>query len=77
MSLRMVGCVDINGVDRRFSLDLRLGLLGLLLLNLRAVILIVLGCKFSCNLTVEGDKFGFVLLQLVLLAVTQCPFGFD
>ena len=55
--------MDIYGLDRRLSLDLRLGLSGLLLLNIRAIILIVVDslsvvryfvgwCKFSRNLTV-------------------------
>ena len=55
------------------------GTLGLLLLNLRAVIPIVFdshsvvrhfvgGGKFSRTLAVEGGKFGFELPQLVLLA---------
>ena len=67
MSLRRVGCVDINSVDCRFYLDIRLRMLGLLLLILCAVILIVFRCKFSGNLAVEGGKFGFELLQLILL----------
>ena len=71
MSLRSVVCVDIYGIDCRFSLDLQLGLLGLLLLILSAIILIVVDSlsvvryfvgvyKFSRNLAVEGGKFGFV-----------------
>ena len=71
--------MDINYVNRRFNLDFCLRLFGLLLLILRAVILIVVdshtvarhfvgGCKFSRYLAVEGCKFGFELLQLVLLA---------
>lgn len=63
MSLRSVSCVGIDGVDCRFSLDLRLRLRRLLLFNLRAVILIVFWSKFSGNLTVKGSKFGFELLS--------------
>ena len=62
--------MDIYSLDCRFSLDLRLRLLGLLLLILSAVILIVVDSllvvrhfvgwgKFSRNLAVEGGKFGF------------------
>ena len=69
MSLRRVGCVDIYGIDGRFSLYLRLILLGLFLLILCAVILIVVdsivvvrhfvgGSQFSGYLAVEGGKFG-------------------
>ena len=58
MSRRRVGCVDINGIDCRFCLYIRLNLLGLLLLILSAVILIMVDshsvvrhfvgwCKFS------------------------------
>ena len=35
--------MDIYRIDSRFSIDLRLGLSGLLLLVLRAIILIVVG----------------------------------
>ena len=70
ISLRSVCWVDIYSLDCRFSLDLRLRLLGLLLLILCAVILIMVDClvvvrhfvgwsKFSCNLAVKGSKFGF------------------
>ena len=63
--------MDIYGLDSRFSLDLRLSLRGLLLLNLSAVIFIVVDSlsvvryfvgvyKFSRNLAVECGKFGFV-----------------
>lgn len=48
------------GKDCRFSLYIRLRPLGLLLLNLRAVILIVFWGKFSRIFTIEGSKFGFV-----------------
>ena len=59
--------MDINGIDCRFSLYIRLRLLGLLLLNLRAVIPIMVdslsvvrhfvgGCKSSRNLAVEGGN---------------------
>ena len=41
MSLLRGSCVDIYGIDCRFSLDIWLRLLGLPLLNLRAIILIV------------------------------------
>ena len=79
MSLLRGSCVDIYGLDSRFNLDLRLRLLGLPLLNLRAIILIVVDSlsvvrhfvgwnKFSRYLAVEGSKFGLELLQLVLLA---------
>ena len=68
MSLRRVSCVDIYSISCRFSLYHRLWLRGLLLLILYAVILIVFGSQFSGNHAVEGDKFGFELLQLVLLA---------
>ena len=40
-SPRRVCCVEINGINCRFSLYIRLRLLGLLLLILYAVILIV------------------------------------
>ena len=60
MPLRSVGCMDIYCIDCCFNLDLRLGLSGLLLLNLRAVILIVFPSKFSRNLAVEGSKFRLV-----------------
>ena len=72
MSLRSISCVDIYCLDCRFSFDLRLRLLGLLLLNLRTVILIVVdshavvrhfvgGCKFSRNLAVEGGKWILII----------------
>ena len=71
MSLRRVGCVYIYSVDGCFSLDLQLRLLGLPQLILGVVILIVFRCKFSRYLAVKGSKFGFELLQLVLLAINQ------
>ena len=74
--MRSVGCVDINGLCR-FNLDLRLRLLGLLLLIFCAVIPIVLRCKFSRNLVVEDGKFGFELLQLILLAPRFRDDGFE
>ena len=57
-------------------------MLGLLMLYLSATILIMFDshsvvrhfvgwCKFSRNLAVEGDKFGFELLQFV--PPTLCP----
>ncbi|MDE6553308.1 MAG: hypothetical protein K2K98_10230 [Muribaculaceae bacterium] len=49
--------MDIYGIDGRFSIDIWLSLLGLPLLILRAVILIIFGCKFSLYLAVEGGKF--------------------
>ena len=60
MLLRRVCYVDIYGIDGRFSLDLRLILLGLLLLILCAVILIGFRNKFKRNLAVEGGRFGFM-----------------
>ena len=70
MYLRRVGRVDINGIDCRFGLHLRLRLLGLLLLILCTVMLIVVdshavvrhfvgACMVSRNLAVDSGKFGF------------------
>ena len=56
MSLLRVGCVDIYGIDCRFSLDIRLVWLGLLLLILSAVILIVFKDKFCRNLAALDRK---------------------
>ncbi len=49
--------MDIDGFDRSFSLVLHLGLSGLLLFNLRTVILIVLRSQFGGDLSVEGCEF--------------------
>lgn len=65
VTLRRIGCLDTYG------LDLWLRWLGLLLLILSVVILIVFWSKFSRYLAVEGGKFGFVQLQLILLAPTS------
>ena len=51
--------MDIYGLDSRFSFDLRLRLLGLLLLILSAVILIMFWSQLSGNFAVEGGKLGF------------------
>ena len=74
--------MDLNRIYSSFSLDLRLRLLGLLLFNLCAVILIVVDSlsivrhfvgwsQFCRYLAVEFGKFGFELLQFV--PPTLCP----
>ena len=61
MSLRSVGCVDIYCGDCRFSLDLRLILLGLLLLVLCAVISSYLGANSAVILRSRAASSGLCM----------------
>ena len=72
MSLRCVGCVEINGFDCRFSIDLYLSLRGLLLLNLSAIILIVVDSHAIVRHFVVGASSAVIMRSRAASSELSC-----